>query len=545
MMIGAFPASAGSLKIEGNFDLSGEARRDAHLQYNDLQGGYERVHFQNNRRNAWDLEFQNPRAEFRAWISPVAPIELYAKVFQANDFFLGEAHTKIRMTRGDWAQEKERGFESYFFYRQGRLGLGDPILGISYDQFGHGIATNWWLGRGEYTLGGGKWSGEFNIQNFPDETNASGEDNEAWTAKLRHDYRVNTDLNFTQELYIATKIFTDVGRPRQHNEIHGGSLSGTWKTTTLSMEYLESEAPLQGLAVSDNDVIGFDLRNLVLLDRDWTGRVGVNANFVKWGRNYTNWLGRNPDWITVGQEVRNNSDTTIGDNVRKDFYSELYWDLPRYQATLLLRHQDRDGFRRYRNVRMSRRNEAELYVKLVKGFNFNALYSRTNWGTTQFMHDYDADRLLDFTDRITNDLYFSLKMSRLWGHVKGDYRHYDQRDNIFDVAGLEASYRITERIRLLGRVAQVWIDRPWINSSVVTRPSDIGGGRTSLVEPFGRRRSVFAQISYQPTDNAQCFLEYGQGWHTDDGRGPAYDGDLLFPTRRTDPRVFAKREMGF
>lgn len=535
-------ASAAPIRIEGNFDFSGEIRRDDDADGAELGGARNNP---NGLRPGWHGRLFDPRAEFRAFTNPVPPIEVYAKIFQANDMFLGEGHARLRYT---WeGYEKERGFESYFFYRQGRLNLGDPILSVAYDQYGQGIATNWWLGRGQLTLPQGRWSGEVNVQNFNDgfggEQNQAGEDNDGYAAKVRHDYRVHQDFNLYNEFLFATKLFSSFGVDRQHNSVYGTAMGLNWKTTSLAVQYNTSEAQGLPLESSDNDAIGFDLRNLLFLDREWSGRIGMNANFVKWGRNYRSFMGRAAEnlfnvWYEpapIGLTIQNNTVTQLRDDVRKDLYTEVYWDLPRYDATLVWRHQDKYGMQNFRDRNIARRNQADAYLKLIYGLEARFQYTRVSWGVEQVLADFDAQRFIRRDGMVTDDYYTSLRYARVRGSVKADARRYIHRRNELWVAGLEGTYKISDRVTLLGRFAQVWNDRPdlWYAE---------WGGR-SITEPFHRRHTLFAQLQYKPTDNSQFFIEYGQGFHTDNGL--SQDGDLLYPGRRDDARIYSKLEMWF
>ncbi len=534
--------SAAPIRIEGNFDFSGEIRRDEDADGAELGGARNNP---NALRPGWHGRLFDPRAEFRAFTNPVPPVEVYAKIFQSNDLFMGEGHTRLRYTWDN--SDNEKGFESYFFYRQGRLNLGDPILSLTYDQYGQGIATNWWLGRGQFTVPKGRWSGEVNVQNFFDgfsgEQNTSGEDNDAWAAKIRHDYRHNNDLNFYNEFLYANKIFSAPGFVRQHNALYGTALGVNWKTTSFSAQFNTGESQNGGLDAHDNDAIAFDLRNLVLLDREWSGRVGINANFVKWGRNYTNFLGRTAEnlfsvWyepVPIGLTIQNNTVTQLRDLVRKDLYTEMYWDVPRYDAGLVWRHQDKFGMQNFRDRNIARRNQVEANLKLIYNLEARLQYTRVSWGVEQVLADFDAQRFIRRDGMVTDDYYASLRMARVRYSVKTDARRYVHRRNELWVSGIEGTYKITDRIGVMARFANVWIDRPdlWYAE---------WGGR-SITEPFHRRHTFFAQLQYKPTDNSQFFIEYGQGFHTDNGL--SQDGDLLYPGRRDDARIYSKLEMWF
>jgi hypothetical protein len=545
MLTSVEPARSAPIRIEGNFDLAGEARRDAHLEYDDRPLGYDRAFTRNSKRNPWDLEMFSPRAEFRAYAYPAPAIEIYAKVFQSNDFFLGEASTKFRFTRGQG--DKENGLESYFFYRQGRLSLGDPILNISSDQFGNGIATSWWTGRGRFTVPKGRWSGEFNVQNFPDEVNASGEDNEAYTTKLRHEYRQNADISVANEFYLAQKIFTQTGAEirRARGEVIGTAITANYKSTYVGMQYNLSQTQTLNYDAPDNDAFGAYLYNLIFIDRPKLGRVGLNANYTKWGRNYRNFLGRGPEFISFGEQIQSGVQTTIGDQVARDLYSEVWWEIPRYEANLSFRHQDKDALGRFRGRRLSRRNELDLNVKLIKNFDVRLLYNRTLFGLENNLLDYDAGRFIRDRNLVNQQAYASVRMNRLWGYVKSDLYNFRRRSSNFWITGLEGSYNVTPRLKLLARSAWVFIERPDLNWTTTNVSGDINGAkpRTSLVDPFFQRQSSFFQVQYRPTDNSQFFLEYGEGFHTDNDL--SLDGDLLTPTRRHVPRVFFKLEMWF
>lgn len=546
------PSESGNIKVEGNFDLSGEMRRDADKEYDDRPLGYDRAFTRNMKRPAWNFEMYEPRAELRAYAYPVAPMEIYAKILhnfrELTDFWIGEAHTKVRFTKDSW--DKEKGIESYFFYRQGRLSLGDPILYITYDGFGSGVATSWWLGRGEFTFPKGKWSGEFNLQNSDnDQKNLSGEDNDAYSAKLRHEYKFNTEFNISNEVYFAQKNYW-YDAPRYllyRNYLVGTGFGLTYKSTSLNLQYNLASNDQEGvsLGAADNDAFGLDLRNLVLLDKKWSGRWGVNASFLYYGSRYYNYIGRGPEWIGFGESIQNGSYSSVGDNVSKNLYSELFWDVPKYDINIALRHEDKEGMRLYPGRRLSRRNEINLEAKLIHNLSLRIMANRTLYGLEKILMDFDQNRFIRDRNMRHSQLYTSLKYSRTWGGIMADFHLHRRRSVEFKITGLEASYMFSKKLKILGRSAWMWIDRPDLNWFITNVPSDINAARptTSVVDPFFSRSSAFLQLQYKPSDNSQVWLEYGQGWHTDDNL--SLDANFLDATRRTDPRVFMKMEIWF
>ncbi len=538
------------MRVEGNFDLSGEIRRDADKEYNDRPLGYDRAFTRNMARPAYNMELWDPRVELRAYAWPVAPIEIYAKVLHnfrdLTDFWVSEAHTKLRWTRDGGDQES--GLESYFFYRQGRLSLGDPIMYITYDQFGSGVATSWWLGRGRFTLPKGRWSGEVNLQNFTGEgNNAFGEDNDGYSLKLRHEYRFNMDWNIANEFYAAEKVFSDQspGVRRSHNRILGTAFQMTWKSTNLSLQYNLANSQYIDWRTSDNDAFGADLRNLVLFDRPWAGRWGVNATFLKFGRNYVNYLGRGAEWMTFGEQIQNGSYSNVGDNVARDVYTELFWDVPRYEINTAFRHQDKYAMRTFRHNILSRRNEIDVNAKLVNNISLRLMYNRTLYALERDLLDFDQNRFIRDRRLVHSQAYGSLKYNRPWGSLMVDGHVFRRRSVTFQMAGVEASYTINKKLKLLGRNVWLFIERPDMNWTITNIPSDLNASRpsTSVVDPFFSRNSMFLQLQYRPSDNSQIWLEYGQGWHTDDNL--SLDGNVLDATRRTDPRLYMKMEMWF
>lgn len=535
--------SAGSFRVEGNFDLGVEIRRDADAEYNDRQLGFDRAFTRNSSRNHNDLELASRRAEFRAFAYPAPSIEIFAKVFQDNDLFLGEAHAKYRVTSGE--RDHERGLESYLFYRQGRLGLSDPLLNIADDGGGaEGIATTFWFGRGEYTLPKGRWFGEFNMQNLPGELNGFGEDNEAYAARIRHEYKFNDDLNVAGEALWAHKSFTFPGARRESNDVIGFDFTAAYKTTNFALQYHPlSISQSVTSQMPHNDALGTDLRNLVILDKPKTGRVGLNVSYLYFGRNYANFVGRGPEFFGVADEIVNGNQKTTGDFVGKTLNTELYWDVPRYNVNVVYRHNDKWGRDLFPTIDLARKNEIDINAKLVHNFTYRVFYNRTLFGTAKALRDYDANRFLFFENKLRSEFYTTLKMNRESGSIKVDYRNLQDRTVNYQISGIEGSYKLSSRMTFLARAAQIWLERPDQNYTITSRPSDIGGGRTSLVDPFFRRLTQFYQLAYRPTDNSQLFLEYGQGFHTDNDL--SLDGDFLAPTRRTDPRVFMKLEMWF
>ena len=544
---------AGNVRFEGNFDLSGEMRRDADKEYDARTPGYDRAFTHNMKRPAWNLEMGDPRVELRAYAYPVAPIEIYAKILHnfrgLTNFWLSESHTKLRFTRD--SGDNEKGLESYFFYRQGRLALGDPLLYITYDQFGSGIATNWWLGRGDFTLAKGKWSGEVNLQNADDKAkkNLSGEDNDAFAAKLRHDYRFNMDLNIANEVYYAQKNYW-YDYPRYvlyKNYAVGTAFQANYKSTSLSLQYnlASNEQENTSIGTTDNDAFGFDLRNLVLLDKAWSGRWGANVSFLYFGNKYYNYIGRGAEWMTFGDQIQNGAYTSVGDNISKDLYSELFWDVPRYDINIAFRHQDKYGMRIFPGRILSRRNEVDMNTKLIHNFSVRVMANRTLYGLERDLMDFDAGRFIRDKNPVQSQLYASLKYNRTWGGLMADAQLLRRRSVEFKITGLEASYMFNKRLKILGRSAWLWMDRPDLNWIITNKPSDIDAAKpsTSIVDAFFSRASSFFQLQYKPSDNSQVWLEYGQGWHTDDNL--SLDANLIDATRRTDPRIYMKMEMWF
>ncbi|MEK8023392.1 MAG: hypothetical protein AAB229_06225, partial [Candidatus Hydrogenedentota bacterium] len=198
---------------------------------------------------------------------------------------------------------------------------------------------------------------------------------------------------------------------------------------------------------------------------------------------------------------------------------------------------------------LTRRNEIDVSAKLIKNITFRAFYNRTLFGLGEALRDFDANRFLFFNNKQRDEFYVTLKLNRQRGSVKVDYRNLQERTVNYKIAGFEGSLKITPKITFLARAAQIWLERPDQNYELTDKPSDLGsrsdGGRfrTSIVDPFFKRMTTFLQLTYRPTDNSQLFLEYGQGFHSDNDL--SLDGDFLAPTRRTDPRVFMKLEMWF
>ncbi|RMH58479.1 MAG: TonB-dependent receptor [Candidatus Hydrogenedentota bacterium] len=532
---------AGSIRLEGNVDLSAEIRRDADRELDDRQIGFERPFYDNRKRPAYNLEFFDPRVEIRAYATPAAPVEIFAKFFNSNDLFLGEAHTRLRYTKG--RDKKERGIESYFFYRQGRLNLGDPVVTIAFDQFGNGIATAWWLGQGDFAPKKGRWSGELNLQNNTGELNSFGEDNEFITAKLRHDYEVNEDWNLAGELLYARKNFTDRNVERQFNEVYGSAFTVSWKNTNLALQYNFSQAQELGFSAPDNGVFGIDLRNLILLDRKKTGRWGLNATYVDFGRNYRNFIGRNASTISYAHRIANGVESTAGDVNDHEFFGELYWDVPKYDINLTLRQTDRYG--RETGRRLERQQEVDLNLKLVRHFSLRSLYVRRLFGLEEILEDLDANRIIRTRSMRSDDYYLALTMVRKWGQVKLDYRRVRHRARVrTHYVGAEATYKANKKLTFLARGAMAFVRLPQTTWAITTTPYDFGTQRRiSFVEPFSRRKTLFAQIQYRPNDNSQIFLEYGNGFHLDNDL--SLDGDFQIPDRHTDHRIFMKAEMWF
>lgn len=544
--LAAVPASGQSIRVEGNFFVQGEIRRDADAEFDDRRDilfGQPLPQITGKRPGGdWEGAGDGRGLELRLFAYPVPAIEIFAKMFGTNDLFLDEAHTRFRTER------EGSGLETYFHYRQGRLSLGDPILAIAFDDAreardgnrGFGVATNWWLRRGVGTFSAGRWSGEVNLQNTSDR-NFANEDNEAYAAKVRHDVRLRDDLQIAGEALYARKNFTDTSALRSYNQIAGAAVTVSRGTSNLAAQWHISEAQNLNFGTPDNDAFGLDIRNATILDRPWAGRVGFNGNIVHFGRNYRNFVGRQPDFVTIGDSVGGLASSVRGDRAARTMFGEVFWIVPKVQANITLRYERRQGDV-YQDL--FDRREVDVNVGLVKGIDVRTLFRSELLGDFPFLRDIDAPRTIRSPSRRTRDLTLDATLRRRWGHVRldGRWRRPNGRATQW-IGAAEFVYKFTPRIQILLRHMRMWTDAPQNLWGVVDRPGDIGGGRASVVEPFRRRHSTFAQLLVRPTDNSNLFLEYGQGFHGDNDL--ALDGDFLLPGRRTDDRIFTKLEMWF
>lgn len=556
------PAGAESFRLYGNFDLSAEIRRDADAEFDDRQAGFDHPTEANRgKRPFGDLEvFRN--LELRMFAYPASPLEIFAKVFQSNDFFLDEAHTKLRVTGGGSGDE-ERGVETFLYYRQNRLSVGDPLLAIAFDDAkegpGSGLATTFWLSRGQATVAKGRWSGEANFQNTSG--SSFGEDNDAFALKLSHDYRIDTEANWSVEALYSAKKFIDISTPRPRGEAWGAAATYRLRDAFFAAEYLVA-AP-KTTPASDHDAWALEARNVVLLDRSSVGRVGVNFDYLRYGRNYQNFVGKEPTSVTLGHRIAGGREDGITAQAHRELFGEVFWDVAKYQANLTLRATDRraDGSSISQDLRdsaasvglslppsvsglLERTYQADFNVGLVKNFDLRLLYTRTKRTRDRFLLDFDAGRFIVPSDRVSHDYLASLRHRTKMTEVRLDYRRLDGNEFVDrDLLAFQGIYRLTKRIQLLLRHQIAWVEGAASAFEVTSRPSDLGGGRTSVVEPFSYRHATFFQVWIRPSDNSQVFLEYGQGFPGDNDL--ALDSDFLFPGRRTDDRIFVKLEMWF
>lgn len=566
------PALAGSARVEGNFSLQGDIRRDGDAE---LFGPTDPQPEITGRNSGW-AHNDGRSLELRLFGYPVPSIEVFAKVFATNDWFFDEAHTRYRVERGGG------GLETYLYYSQGRLDVGDPIQSLRIVQAdGHeggdvrgGAATNFWMPRGRLTLDSGQWSGEINFQSTGSNFNAANEDNEIYAGKLRHDYRFSNDLSIALEGLYTRKNFSEspVVRDRRYNQVAGADLTIQWKAANVAFEWLSSEIGNEGFGTPDNEAVGVDIKNVTLFERDRLGRIGFNGLYLDWERNYTNTvggpdpkqivsvtggnqalLGRNADgldYVFLGDFL---PDTTTHREVRIPLQrwreGQIYWDLPYVQANIAVKYIRKDAMRAILNGNLERpfaseEWEADGRLGLVKGFELRTLFRSITLGAEPFLLDFGQNRFIESPSNRQRDLFVDLTMRRNWGHLRVGYRRLRPYGRYTSQVGAaELNYKVTDRITLLTRHMLFFIDRPENNYAVTGRPAELGGGIVSYTDLYHRRAFHFAQLAIKPTDNSQIYLEYGNGFAGDFEL--ARDDDIQRPRTRTDDRIFAKLEMWF
>lgn len=600
-------AAAGTVKLGGNFIMQEDLRRDADAEYINRRPGFEDPRSQINGRGlVWNQD-PSRSVELNLWAYPASPIEVYLQMYNGYDNWLDEAHTRIQLgdqdrNKGTGLESYFCYRQGRLSLGDPLLNIVDGTAREGNDG-AFGIATEGWLRPGAFNVDSGQWKYEVNMFNtsntiwFLDPSlmtstgtgSSPADDNEVLATKLRHELRIRSDFTISSEGLYTRKAYNDVfsgfsaGFPGIFSPIHlvdqlaGFDAVVSYKATTLSFEWLTSDFPgLNDSAAAEwgmsryrtampfgtpnDDALAVDIRNVTILKGDRIGRIGFNANYRRTGRNYVNTVGGagtddrlqttehglfNPagkEYVHYADVIQSNGHTYIGGFVGRSRFLEVFWDLPKIDGNITGRFRRREE--EMGGDLLTQQAEVEARIGLVKGMDLRTLFRSELLGAIPFLVDIDAGRSIVGTSRRSRDAWTSLTYRQKWGHLRADARWY-QPYGLYTawVAGAEASYKFTPRITGLVRQLRYWVDQPHNAWGITRRPDDVGGGSTSVVEPFHRRYGTFAGLTVTPTDNSKILIEYGASWHSNDDL--ALDSAFLFPGRRTEDKVFAKLEMWF
>lgn len=493
--LAAPPARAGTTKLEGEYQLMFDLRKDS-------------------RAFPWDHDSNdgttwNP-LQLRLFSQPRAGIEAFTRVeagwrrgdnqSERPEFHFGESHLRFRREMG------KRGFDSYLFSRQRRMWVDNYLIrfvddrdgaqGVRFETWGFlGMNTTWIVGDQSNQIDPGNLLSEYERRYgvpapFAPRDSLIGQASERtddfYVVRLRREFLAERKLRLG---FTFNRLETWAGRDSV-------SARSAWKSvmgfdsrlrvgsTDVSLEYGQS-FPRFTDEVSPPVTVFRRKTGLHLPER---AVIQAEIRSFKFGTARLGYLNVTPGWWMRGPQWANGLGGPGSDET--GFNLQSYYLLPEraitYSNQLLMYGSHTYSQNRVREI------YNELYVEFVNGFTGKTSYKRRD--------EYSVQRRRQVRD-IYNSWFNEMQVeSRLaWLRVQSRLMNIgrDDRKQLFVI---EDRINLTEKTKIYSRFA-------------------LGN------DPSRLRKGVFTQLQYRPTGNMEMFLQYGPDY-IGGGSNPVEDGNL-------------------
>jgi len=349
----------------------------------------------------YDLYEVTNYSELKLWANPTNNTDIYAKLSNLKD--MNEAHLKYRF------DESGHGFESYFFVKERRFWIDDPLLGLVNED----IASDWSNAAGIRTdfwgISGINGAYIFNRPMWKDYT--------ANIMLLKYGLTKNSRMGFYYYKKDWGPTFSD------YNRVIAAYLKMNFKGMYSALEVARSATPSDpSLKNSRNFALGFLLDNLYF-NLQSIGQLGFSFKYMNNMKYYSNQFG-----------------STWGDNEnnKRLFRLNSYYKFPEKSITYTLREEykaDDDGS----NAGLTTYNE--LYVEFIHGFSFKSFYN----------YYYSFGQNLAYPSLFfqieANQKNVWLRMQYKLSNINTQYLKY--------LYGIETSISLTKKLKGFFRIATV------------------------------------------------------------------------------------------